>query len=136
MTNKKTKIQINLEQQIVWKYRIYCLCFGAKMFRNFIGGIFFVSFMFLSAFFGSIFMMGPTLPLLLFKPNWFRYTSDKLMGTWLALPVVSIIIISLCISLAYLCCCINLFSYCFNNVVFLYKSKAVLGKKLFFVYIF
>ena len=106
------------------------------MFRNFIGGVFFVSFMFLSAFFGSIFMMGPTLPLLLFKPNWFRYTSDKLMGTWLALPVVSIIIISLCISLAYLCCCINLFSYCFNNVVFLYKSKAVLGKKLFFVYIF
>lgn len=61
-----------------------------KMFRNPLGGLFFVSFMFLTSFFGALFMMGPTLPLIFFKPSWFRYVGDRLLGTWLGLPVVSI----------------------------------------------
>ncbi len=85
------------------------------MFRNFIGGLFFVFLMFFTTFFGSIFMMGPTLPLLFFKPKWFRYASDKLIGTWLGLPVVSIVIIcrafDKCIAAVLLILCL---SYCFN----------------------
>ena len=61
-------------------------------FRDVIGGIFFVSFMFFTTLFGAIFMVGPTLPLLLLRPDYFRYTSDKLLGSWLALPAVSILL--------------------------------------------
>ena len=83
--------------------------------------------MFLTTFFGSIFMMGPTLPLLYFKPKWFRNISDKLIGTWLGLPVVSIVIILLFISLACVCFLINFLS--FYIMWFSYKLKAILGKQ-------
>jgi hypothetical protein len=104
-----------------WFAVLFCifLCFRAKMFRNFIGGLFFVILMFLTTFFGAIFMMGPTLPLLFFKPSWFRYVSDKLMGTWLGLPVVSILNRNyIVVHFNELCTCvflINFPSYCFNT---------------------
>ena len=77
------------------------------MIRDVIGGLFFVLFMFLTTFFGAIFMMGPTLPLLFLKPNWFRYTSDKLLGTWLTLPVVSSLLIHVVLQFIFVLCFTN-----------------------------
>lgn len=52
-------------------------------------GIYFVLSLFLGSFFGSIFMLGPLLPLMFFSPAWYRWITDRVVATWLTLPVVS-----------------------------------------------
>lgn len=51
-------------------------------------GLYFVVTLFLASFFGSIFMLGPVLPLLLLSPAWYRWITDRIVATWLTLPVV------------------------------------------------
>lgn len=34
-------------------------------------------------------MLGPFLPLMLINPSWYRWISNRLVATWLTLPVVS-----------------------------------------------
>ncbi|XP_071796249.1 lysocardiolipin acyltransferase 1-like [Asterias amurensis] len=41
----------------------------------------------ITAFFGSVFLMGPVLPLMFFSPSLFRWVTDYLMSMWLLLPV-------------------------------------------------
>nr|XP_028580306.1 lysocardiolipin acyltransferase 1 isoform X1 [Podarcis muralis] len=50
-------------------------------------GIYFVLTLFLGSFFGSIFMLGPLLPLMFFSPSWYRWITDRVVATWLTLPV-------------------------------------------------
>ncbi|XP_041418517.1 lysocardiolipin acyltransferase 1 [Xenopus laevis] len=50
-------------------------------------GIYFVLALFLGSFFGSIFMLGPFLPLMLVSPSWYRWITDRIVATWLTLPV-------------------------------------------------
>ncbi|XP_033000524.1 lysocardiolipin acyltransferase 1 isoform X1 [Lacerta agilis] len=50
-------------------------------------GIYFVLALFLGSFFGSIFMLGPLLPLMFFSPSWYRWITDRVVATWLTLPV-------------------------------------------------
>ncbi|XP_053238977.1 lysocardiolipin acyltransferase 1 isoform X1 [Podarcis raffonei] len=50
-------------------------------------GIYFVLTLFLGSFFGSIFMLGPLLPLMFFSPSWYRWVTDRVVATWLTLPV-------------------------------------------------
>ncbi|XP_041420156.1 lysocardiolipin acyltransferase 1 isoform X3 [Xenopus laevis] len=50
-------------------------------------GIYFVLALFLGSFFGSIFMLGPFLPLMLVSPRWYRWITDRIVATWLTLPV-------------------------------------------------
>lgn len=60
-----------------------------KMLRNFAGGLFYVLALYCCATFGSIFLMGPSLPLLWLRPRWFRWINDRLIMLWLVLPPVS-----------------------------------------------
>ncbi|XP_057256040.1 lysocardiolipin acyltransferase 1 isoform X3 [Pezoporus wallicus] len=50
-------------------------------------GIYFVLTLFLGSFFGSIFMLGPFLPLMFISPAWYRWITDSIVATWLTLPV-------------------------------------------------
>ncbi|XP_076841771.1 lysocardiolipin acyltransferase 1 [Brachyhypopomus gauderio] len=50
-------------------------------------GLYFVLTLFLGSFFGSIFMLGPVLPLMLLSPAWYRWLTDRIVATWLTLPV-------------------------------------------------
>uniref|UniRef100_F6QAZ7 Lysocardiolipin acyltransferase 1 n=1 Tax=Xenopus tropicalis TaxID=8364 RepID=F6QAZ7_XENTR len=50
-------------------------------------GVYFVLALFLGSFFGSIFMLGPFLPLMLVSPSWYRWITDRIVATWLTLPV-------------------------------------------------
>ncbi|XP_048365691.1 lysocardiolipin acyltransferase 1 [Sphaerodactylus townsendi] len=50
-------------------------------------GIYFVLSLFLGSFFGSIFMLGPLLPLMFVSPAWYRWVTDRVVATWLTLPV-------------------------------------------------
>ncbi|KAL0969664.1 hypothetical protein UPYG_G00230460 [Umbra pygmaea] len=50
-------------------------------------GLCFVITLFLGSFFGSIFMLGPVLPLMLLSPAWYRWITDRIVATWLTLPV-------------------------------------------------
>lgn len=33
-------------------------------------------------------MLGPVLPLMLLSPAWYRWLTDRIVATWLTLPVV------------------------------------------------
>ncbi|XP_036759508.2 lysocardiolipin acyltransferase 1 isoform X2 [Manis pentadactyla] len=50
-------------------------------------GIYFILTLFWGSFFGSIFMLGPFLPLMLISPSWYRWITNRLVATWLTLPV-------------------------------------------------
>ncbi|XP_051471289.1 lysocardiolipin acyltransferase 1 isoform X4 [Apus apus] len=50
-------------------------------------GVYFVLALFLGSFFGSIFMLGPFLPLMFISPAWYRWITDRVVATWLTLPV-------------------------------------------------
>uniref|UniRef100_A0A7M4EMD5 Lysocardiolipin acyltransferase 1 n=1 Tax=Crocodylus porosus TaxID=8502 RepID=A0A7M4EMD5_CROPO len=50
-------------------------------------GIYFLLALFLGSFFGSIFMLGPFLPLMFVSPTWYRWIVDRIVATWLTLPV-------------------------------------------------
>ncbi|XP_069881413.1 lysocardiolipin acyltransferase 1 isoform X1 [Dipodomys merriami] len=50
-------------------------------------GIYFILTLFGGSFFGSIFMLGPTIPLMFINPSWYRWISNRLVATWLTLPV-------------------------------------------------
>ncbi|XP_042593589.1 lysocardiolipin acyltransferase 1-like isoform X1 [Cyprinus carpio] len=50
-------------------------------------GLCFLLTLFLSSFFGSVFMLGPVLPLMLLSPAWYRWVTDRIVATWLTLPV-------------------------------------------------
>ncbi|XP_018618355.2 lysocardiolipin acyltransferase 1 [Scleropages formosus] len=50
-------------------------------------GLCFVLMLFLGSFFGSVFMLGPVLPLMLLSPAWYRWLTDRIVATWLTLPV-------------------------------------------------
>ncbi|KAM4693187.1 lysocardiolipin acyltransferase 1 isoform 1-T2 [Discoglossus pictus] len=50
-------------------------------------GIYFVFALFMGSFFGSIFMLSPFLPLMFLSPSWYRWITDRIVATWLTLPV-------------------------------------------------
>ncbi|XP_054894622.1 lysocardiolipin acyltransferase 1 [Poeciliopsis prolifica] len=50
-------------------------------------GLFFILALFLGSFFGSIVMLGPFLPLMLLSPAWYRWLTDRIVATWITLPV-------------------------------------------------
>ncbi|XP_054978364.1 lysocardiolipin acyltransferase 1 [Sorex araneus] len=50
-------------------------------------GIYFILTLFWGSFFGSIFMLGPFLPLMFINPSWYRWINNRLVATWLTLPV-------------------------------------------------
>ncbi|XP_019382577.1 PREDICTED: lysocardiolipin acyltransferase 1 [Gavialis gangeticus] len=50
-------------------------------------GIYFLLALFLGSFFGSIFMLSPFLPLMFVSPAWYRWIVDRIVATWLTLPV-------------------------------------------------
>ncbi|XP_008056709.1 lysocardiolipin acyltransferase 1 [Carlito syrichta] len=50
-------------------------------------GIYFILTLFWGSFFGSVFMLGPFLPLMFVNPSWYRWISNRLVATWLTLPV-------------------------------------------------
>ncbi|XP_069391210.1 lysocardiolipin acyltransferase 1 isoform X1 [Paralichthys olivaceus] len=50
-------------------------------------GLYFMVTLFLGSFFGSVFMLGPVLPLMLLSPAWYRWITDRIVATWLTLPV-------------------------------------------------
>uniref|UniRef100_A0A1A7X4B6 Lysocardiolipin acyltransferase 1 n=1 Tax=Iconisemion striatum TaxID=60296 RepID=A0A1A7X4B6_9TELE len=50
-------------------------------------GLYFITTLFLGSFFGSIFMLGPVLPLMLLSPAWYRWITDRIIATWFTLPV-------------------------------------------------
>ncbi|XP_076991096.1 lysocardiolipin acyltransferase 1 isoform X3 [Tamandua tetradactyla] len=50
-------------------------------------GIYFILTLFWGSFFGSIFMLGPFLPLMFLNPSWYRWINNRLVATWLTLPV-------------------------------------------------
>ncbi|KAI7790344.1 lysocardiolipin acyltransferase 1 isoform X2 [Triplophysa rosa] len=50
-------------------------------------GLFFIITLFLGSFYGSVFMLGPVLPLMLLSPAWYRWITDRIVATWLTLPV-------------------------------------------------
>ncbi|XP_039605518.1 lysocardiolipin acyltransferase 1 isoform X1 [Polypterus senegalus] len=50
-------------------------------------GLYFLATLFLGSFFGSVFMLGPFLPLMFFSPAWYRWLTDRIVATWLTLPV-------------------------------------------------
>ncbi|XP_034515585.1 lysocardiolipin acyltransferase 1 isoform X4 [Ailuropoda melanoleuca] len=50
-------------------------------------GIYFILTLFCGSFFGSIFMLGPFLPLMFVSPSWYRWINSRLVATWLTLPV-------------------------------------------------
>ena len=53
-----------------------------------IRGLYFVVTLFLGSFFGSVFMLGPFLPIMLVSPAWYRWITDRIVAIWLTLPVV------------------------------------------------
>jgi len=58
---------------------------------GYVKGCIFCGLLFFAAFFGLVFIMFPSLILLLFKKNkWFRLWNDYWGGFWLTLPGVSI----------------------------------------------
>ena len=59
-----------------------------KMLRSYAGGLFYCLALYSCAFFGCIFLMGPTMPLLWLRPQWFRWVNDRLISSWLLLPPV------------------------------------------------
>ena len=59
-----------------------------KMLRSYARGLFYCLVLYLCAFFGCIFLMGPTMPLLWLRPQWFRWVNDRLISSWLLLPPV------------------------------------------------
>ncbi|XP_054758615.2 lysocardiolipin acyltransferase 1-like isoform X1 [Lytechinus pictus] len=59
--------------------------------NNKVGGFLFVSLLSFTAFFGSMLMMGPLIPLMFIRPLAFRHINDNLMVLWLTLPVVKVI---------------------------------------------
>ncbi|XP_051507621.1 lysocardiolipin acyltransferase 1-like [Myxocyprinus asiaticus] len=50
-------------------------------------GLYFIITLFLASFFGSIFMLGPVLPVMLMSPAWYRWITDRIVATWFTLPV-------------------------------------------------
>jgi len=58
------------------------------MLRNPFGGVLFLLILYLSSFLGIIFILGPSLPLMLIKPKWYRWFSDKAVGLWLVVAPV------------------------------------------------
>uniref|UniRef100_A0A8C4QEN2 Lysocardiolipin acyltransferase 1 n=1 Tax=Eptatretus burgeri TaxID=7764 RepID=A0A8C4QEN2_EPTBU len=52
-----------------------------------LGGLFFILVLFLTSIFGSVFMLGPVLPLMLVSPAWYRWITDRIVAVWLTLPV-------------------------------------------------
>ncbi|KAB5582126.1 hypothetical protein PHYPO_G00183610 [Pangasianodon hypophthalmus] len=52
-----------------------------------IRGVYFILTLFLSSFFGSVFMLGPVLPVMLLSPAWYRWLTDRIVATWFTLPV-------------------------------------------------
>lgn len=56
------------------------------MLRNYAGGLLYFLALYFCSFFGSILLMGPTLPLLWLRPRWFRWINDRLIISWLFLP--------------------------------------------------
>ncbi|XP_060042799.1 lysocardiolipin acyltransferase 1 isoform X2 [Erinaceus europaeus] len=50
-------------------------------------GLYFIFTLFFGSFFGSIFMLGPLLPLMFVSPSWYRWLNDRMVATWLTLPV-------------------------------------------------
>ncbi|XP_032353186.1 lysocardiolipin acyltransferase 1 isoform X4 [Camelus ferus] len=50
-------------------------------------GIYFILTLFWGSFFGSIFMLGPFLPLMFINPSWYRWINNRIVATWLTLPV-------------------------------------------------
>ncbi|XP_056616665.1 lysocardiolipin acyltransferase 1 [Triplophysa dalaica] len=50
-------------------------------------GLFFIITLFLGSFYGSVFMLGPVVPLMLLSPAWYRWITDRIVATWLTLPV-------------------------------------------------
>ncbi|XP_021501394.1 lysocardiolipin acyltransferase 1 isoform X3 [Meriones unguiculatus] len=50
-------------------------------------GIYFILFLFAGSFLGSIFMLGPILPLMIINLSWYRWISSRLVAMWLTLPV-------------------------------------------------
>ena len=59
-----------------------------KMLRDYAGGLLYCLALYSCAFFGCIFLMGPTIPLLWLRPQWFRWVNDRLISSWLLLPPV------------------------------------------------
>ncbi|XP_031566730.1 lysocardiolipin acyltransferase 1-like [Actinia tenebrosa] len=53
------------------------------MLRNPVGGVLFAFMVYFSSFMGLIFILGPSLPLMLVKPKWYRWFNDKAIGFWL-----------------------------------------------------
>lgn len=56
--------------------------------NNRVGGILFICILWSTAFFGSMLMMGPLIPLMFIKPHLYRHINDNLMALWLTLPVL------------------------------------------------
>ncbi|XP_030855063.1 lysocardiolipin acyltransferase 1 [Strongylocentrotus purpuratus] len=56
--------------------------------NNRFGGFIFMTLLWFTAFFGSMLMMGPLIPLMFIRPLAFRYINDNLMALWLTLPVL------------------------------------------------
>lgn len=50
-------------------------------------GIYFILTLFAGSFFGSIFMLGPFLPLMFINPCWYRWINNRFVASWLTLPV-------------------------------------------------
>ncbi|XP_062851813.1 lysocardiolipin acyltransferase 1 [Trichomycterus rosablanca] len=50
-------------------------------------GVYFILTLFLSSFFGSVFMLSPVLPIMLLSPAWYRWLTDRIVATWFTLPV-------------------------------------------------
>lgn len=50
-------------------------------------GLYFILILFCGSLFGSIFMLGPLLPVMLVSPTWYRWINSRVVATWLTLPV-------------------------------------------------
>ena len=61
---------------------------------NLLAGTIFMLILYFSSLFGSIFILGPALPVLWLNPSMFRSYADFALGLWLALPTVSFLSIS------------------------------------------
>lgn len=70
-------------QRSIESYRV----FSQQMALS-VRGLYFMVTLFLGSFFGSVFMLGPFLPLMLLSPAWYRWITDRIVATWLTLPVV------------------------------------------------
>ncbi|XP_053701869.1 lysocardiolipin acyltransferase 1 isoform X1 [Synchiropus splendidus] len=68
-------------------YKDYWLTLLHSQMAVSVRGLYFVVTLFLGSFFGSIFMLGPVLPLMLLSPAWYRWITDRIVATWLTLPV-------------------------------------------------